>query len=262
MANIGGSLRIARLLHNGKPRWAMLLESVDTYRCFTSDEPWNAPTLDSKSFPLKPLQLLAPAIPTKILAIGLNYQDHVHEMKQDERKEPVLFLKPPSSLLNPEGTILYPPSSSRVDYEAELAVVLKTGLKNASPSEALKAVWGFTCCNDVTARDLQNTDGQWTRAKGFDTFCPLGPWLVTDFKEGGQRITTRVNGEIKQDSKISNRVWNTAQILSFASKIMTLEPLDVLTTGTPSGIGPVNSGDTVEVEVDGIGVLRNDIVKK
>jgi len=250
-------MRIARLLHNNKPRWAMLLESVDTYRCFTSDEPWNDPTLDSKSNPLKPFQLLAPAIPTKVVAVGLNYQDHIQEMKHEEHKDPVLFLKPPSSLLNPEGKILNPPSSSRVDYEAELAVVLRSRLKDASTEEALKAVWGFTCCNDVTARDLQKTDGQWTRAKGFDSFCPLGPWLVTDFKEGNQRITARVNGEVKQDAKISQRIWNTAQLLSFASKVMTLEPLDVLTTGTPSGIGPVKPGDTVEVEVEGIGVLRN-----
>ena len=250
-------MRIARLLHNNKPRWALLLESVDTYRCFTSDEPWNDSTLDSKSNPLKPSQLLAPALPTKIIAVGLNYQDHIREMKDENHKEPVLFLKPPSSLLNPEGKILYPPSSSRVDYEAELAVVLKDRLKDATPEEALKAVWGFTCCNDVTARDLQKTDGQWTRAKGFDSFCPLGPWLVTDFKEGNQRIVSRVNGEVKQDSKISHRIWNTAQLLSFASKVMTLEPLDVLTTGTPSGIGPMKSGDVVEVEVEGIGALRN-----
>ncbi len=252
-------MRIARLLHNNKPRWAILLDSVDTYRCFTSEEPWNDPTLDSKSNPLKPFQLLAPAIPTKIVAVGLNYQDHIREMKHEEHKDPVLFIKPPSSLLNPEGKILYPPSSSRVDYEAELAVVLKSRLKNATPEDALKAVWGFTCCNDVTARDLQKTDGQWTRAKGFDTFCPLGPWLVADFKEGNQRILTRVNGEVKQDARISQRIWNTAQLLSFASRVMTLEPLDVFTTGTPSGIGPVKPGDTVEVEVEGIGVLRNVI---
>lgn len=237
----------------------MLLDSVDTYRCFISDEPWNDPTLDSKSHPVKPLQLRAPALPTKIVAVGLNFQDHIQEMRHDDHKEPVLFLKPPSSLLNPEGQILYPPSSSRVDYEAELAVVLKSRLKDATPEEALKAVWGFTCCNDVTARDLQKADGQWTRAKGFDTFCPLGPWLATDFREGNQRITSRVNGEVKQDSRISMRIWNTAQLLSFASHVMTLEPLDVLTTGTPSGIGPVKPGDVVEVEVEGIGVLRNQV---
>ena len=146
-----------------------------------------------------------------------------------------------------------------MDYETELAVVLKKRLKNATPAQALEAVWGFTCCNDVTARDLQKVDGQWTRAKGFDGFCPLGPWLVTDFVEGNQRISTRVNGELKQDSKISMRIWNTAQLLSFTSQIMTLEPLDVLTTGTPSGIGPVQAGDVVEVEVEGIGILRNEV---
>ncbi len=235
----------------------MLLESVDTYRYFTSDEPWNDHILDSKSYALKHSQLLAPAIPTKIVAVGLNYKEHIKEMAHESTKEPVLFLKPPSALLSPEGKILYPPSASRVDYETELAVVLKERLRNATPEEALKAVWGYTCCNDVTARDLQKVDGQWTRAKGFDTFCPLGPWLVTDFSEKSQKITTRLNGEVKQSSDISMRIWNTAQLLSFVSHIMTLEPLDVLTTGTPSGVGPVQSGDIVEVEVEGIGVLRN-----
>ena len=240
----------------------MLLESVDTYRVFASEEPWADPSMDSKSYPLKASQLLAPALPTKIVAVGLNYREHIQEMKHEDHKDPVLFLKPPSALLNPEGKILYPPSSNRVDYEAELAVVLKSRLHNASPEEALKAVWGFTCCNDVTARDLQKTDGQWIRAKGFDSFCPLGPWLVTDFKESKQRITARVNCEIKQDSSIDQRIWNTAQLLSFASQVMTLEPLDVLTTGTPSGIGPMKVGDQVEIEVEGIGILRNTITPR
>ena len=240
----------------------MLLESVDTYRVFASEEPWMDPSMDSKSYPLKTSQLLAPALPTKIVAVGLNYREHIQEMKHEDHKDPVLFLKPPSALLNPEGKILYPPSSTRVDYEAELAVVLKSRLRNASPEEALKAVWGFTCCNDVTARDLQKTDGQWTRAKGFDSFCPLGPWLVTDLKEGKQRITARVNGEVKQNSTIDQRIWNTAQLLSFASQVMTLEPLDVMTTGTPSGIGPMKAGDQVEIEIEGIGVLRNTITPR
>jgi 2-keto-4-pentenoate hydratase/2-oxohepta-3-ene-1,7-dioic acid hydratase in catechol pathway len=237
----------------------MLLESVATYRLFESESPWEDSPMDSKSFPLRPCQLLAPTIPSKIVAVGLNYQNHVKEMKNDPAKEPVLFLKPPSALLNPEGKIQYPSSSTRVDYEAELAVVLKKRLKNASSDEALQAVWGFTCCNDVTARDLQKNDGQWARAKGFDSFCPLGPWLVTDFVEKDQKITTRLNGMEKQASKISHRIWGTAELLSFISKVMTLEPLDVITTGTPEGIGPMQKGDIVEVEVEGIGVLRNQV---
>ncbi len=253
-------MRIARLLHNGKPRWAMLLESGDTYRLYTSEQPWIDLELDAKSYPLQDVHFLAPAIPSKIVAVGLNYQEHITEMGHETHKEPVLFLKPPSALLNPEGKILYPPSSTRVDYEAELAVVLKSRLKNASQAEALKAIWGFTCCNDVTARDLQKVDGQWARAKGFDTFCPLGPWLVTDFIEKEQKIISRVNGEVRQSSKISMRIWNTAELLSFASHVMTLEPLDVLTTGTPPGIGSVNPGDVVEIEVEGIGILKNSVV--
>jgi len=239
----------------------MLLESGATYRCVLSEQPWDHVELDSKPYPVKMELLLPPALPTKIVAVGLNYLEHVVEMGHEKTKEPVLFLKPPSALLNPGGKILYPPSSERVDYEAELAVVLKTRLRNATPEEALKAVGGFTCCNDVTARDLQKVDGQWIRAKGFDTFCPLGPWLVTDFLEKDQKIMTRVNGEIKQNSRISSRVWNTAQLLSFASKVMTLEPMDVLITGTPPGIGPMNPGDHVEVEVEGIGILKNEVVR-
>jgi 2-keto-4-pentenoate hydratase/2-oxohepta-3-ene-1,7-dioic acid hydratase in catechol pathway len=258
---MGVQVRVARLTHNGKSRWAMLLESGDTYRLFTSEEPWNDKGMDPQSHPLKPGQLLAPAIPTKIVAVGLNYGEHIKEMGHEKTKEPVLFLKPPSSLLNPEAKILYPPSSDRVDYEAELAVVLKSRLKNATPEEAMKAVWGFTCCNDVTARDLQKIDGQWTRAKGFDTFCPLGPWLVTDFVEKDQKIFCRVNGAMKQFSTVSTRIWKTAELLSFVSKVMTLEPLDVLTTGTPPGIGPLQRGDEVEVEIEGIGILRNLVAK-
>ena len=240
----------------------MLLESVATYRLFESEKPWNDSPMDSKSYPLKSGQLLAPALPTKIVAVGLNYQDHVKEMAHEHPQEPVLFLKPPSALLNPEGKIQYPSSSTRVDFEAELAVVMKRRLKNASPQEALEAVWGYTCCNDVTARDHQKTDGQWTRAKGFDTFCPLGPWLVTDFEEKNQGIWARLNGEEKQSSKISNRIWGTAELLSFISKVMTLEPQDVVTTGTPAGVSPMKPGDTVEIEVEGIGILRNQMVKE
>jgi 2-keto-4-pentenoate hydratase/2-oxohepta-3-ene-1,7-dioic acid hydratase in catechol pathway len=250
-------LKIARLLHNGKPRWAMLLEPEGPYRLFTSDEPWNDAKLDLISHPLDASSLLAPAVPSKIIGVGLNYRDHTKEMGEESPKEPLLFLKPPSALLKPEGKILYPSLSTRVDYEAELAVVLKSRLRNAGPEEALKAVWGFTCCNDITARDLQKTDGQWARAKGFDGFCPLGPWLVTDFVEKDQRITTRLNGEVKQDSKVSMRIWDTAKLLSFASMAMTLEALDVLTTGTPSGIGPMKPGDKVEIEIEGIGILIN-----
>jgi 2-keto-4-pentenoate hydratase/2-oxohepta-3-ene-1,7-dioic acid hydratase in catechol pathway len=201
--------------------------------------------------------LLAPAIPTKIVAVGLNYKEHIKEMAHESTKEPVLFLKANSSLLGPNQKIVYPAGLTRVDYEAELAVVLKSRLKNASPEDALKAVWGFTCCNDVTARDLQKVDGQWTRAKGFDTFCPVGPYLVTDFVEKDQKIKCRVNGEEKQSGTIGMRIWNTAQLLSFVSHVMTLEPLDILTTGTPSGVGPVKPGDTVEVEIEGIGILKN-----
>jgi 2-keto-4-pentenoate hydratase/2-oxohepta-3-ene-1,7-dioic acid hydratase in catechol pathway len=200
--------------------------------------------------------------PGKVICIGLNYRDHAEESGMAIPQSPLIFSKFSSCVTGPGEDIILPAASSQVDYEAELAVVLKSRLKNATPEEALKAVWGFTCCNDVTARDLQKTDGQWTRAKGFDTFCPLGPWLVTDFVEKNQKITCRLNGEVKQSAAISDRMRNTAELLSFVSKVMTLEPLDVLTTGTPAGIGPMKVGDVAEVEIEGIGVLRNQVANE
>jgi 2-keto-4-pentenoate hydratase/2-oxohepta-3-ene-1,7-dioic acid hydratase in catechol pathway len=195
------------------------------------------------------------------VAVGLNYAEHLSEMGETAiHTEPILFLKPPSALLAPGGAIVLPPESERVDHETELAVVLKARLRNATVEEAHKAIWGFTCCNDVTARDLQKKDGQWTRAKGFDTFCPVGPWIDTEFTETDQAILCRVNGEERQRSTLAHRTWDSAKLLSFASHVMTLEPHDILTTGTPGGIGPLHAGDVVEIEVEGLGVLSNKVV--
>ncbi len=246
---------IVRLRHRGIPRWAAL--EGEAYRLFSSPTPWEDDHLEGPTYPFQPTDLMAPACPGKIVAIGLNYLDHNSEMKMDSPADPVLFLKPPSALLDPGGTILLPRVSERVDYEAELAVVFKKRVKNATPAEARDALWGYTCCNDVTARDLQKKDGQWTRAKGYDTFCPLGPWLNTTFQEKDQSIRCRVNGSLRQESRLSSMIHRVTELVSFISSVMTLDPLDVLTTGTPSGIGPLKSGDRVEVDIEGIGTLWN-----
>jgi 2-keto-4-pentenoate hydratase/2-oxohepta-3-ene-1,7-dioic acid hydratase in catechol pathway len=251
-------LKIIRVLHLGTPRWA-ILKDPENYNLMFGDLFRLPPDIDARPHHLDVSKMLPPTQPTKIVAVGLNYRDHTKEMGQADPEVPVLFLKPPSSLLRPGGTILLPPASERVDHEAELAVVLKSRLRNAGEADAAKAIWGFTCLNDVTARDLQHKDGQWTRAKGFDTFCPIGPWIDTDFKESAQAIVCRVNGEERQSARLDQRIWNCAQLLAFASSVMTLEPMDVLTTGTPSGIGPLKTGDEVEVEIEGLGCLRNKV---
>jgi 2-keto-4-pentenoate hydratase/2-oxohepta-3-ene-1,7-dioic acid hydratase in catechol pathway len=250
-------MKIIRINHLGVPRWAVL--KGESYYLMFGDLFRNPVDVDARPHVLDPSRLLCPVMPTKILAVGLNYAEHVTEMDEPAPADPVLFLKPPSALVGPGGTIVLPPQSEKVEHEAELAVVLKSRLHNATEEEARKAIWGFTCCNDVTARDLQKKDGQWARAKGFDTFCPVGPWIDTDFTETDQVILCRVNGEEKQRSTVAHRTWNTAQLLSFASHVMTLEPHDLLTTGTPAGTGPLRAGDMVEVEIDGLGILSNKV---
>ncbi len=252
-------MKIIRVNHLGTPRWA-ILKDRENYNLMFGDLFRLPPDIDARPHHLDLSKLLPPVQPTKIVAVGLNYRDHTKEMGQADPEAPVLFLKPPSALLRSGGAIVLPPSSERVDYEAELAVVVKSRLRNATEAEVLKAIWGFTCLNDVTARDLQQKDGQWTRAKGFDTFCPIGPWIDTEFKEDAQAIVCRVNGEERQRSRLDQRIWNSVQLLVFASSIMTLEPMDVLTTGTPAGIGPLKPGDSVEVEIDGLGCLENKVV--
>jgi 2-keto-4-pentenoate hydratase/2-oxohepta-3-ene-1,7-dioic acid hydratase in catechol pathway len=185
--------------------------------------------------------------PSKIVAVGRNYADHAKELGNDTPAEPVIFLKPPSALLPPNGTIVRPPQSQRVDFEGELAIVMGEGGK----------VFGYMCANDVTARDLQKKDVQFTRAKSFDTFAPLGPCIETAISPNDLAITTRVNGAVKQSARTSMMVFDCAFIVAFISSVMTLLPGDVILTGTPAGVGPLAAGDVVEVEIEGIGTLRN-----
>jgi 2-keto-4-pentenoate hydratase/2-oxohepta-3-ene-1,7-dioic acid hydratase in catechol pathway len=205
------------------------------------------------------LTLLPPVEPSKIVAVGRNYAEHAKELGNEAPAEPIIFLKPPSALLPPNGTILRPPQSQRVDFEGELAIVIGRVAKNVKAAAWRDYVLGFTCANDVTARDLQKKDVQFTRAKGFDTFAPLGPCIETDLDPSSLALRTRVNGELRQNGSTSQMVFPCDFILEFITSIMTLFPGDVILTGTPAGVGPLVKGDVVEVEIEGIGTLRNDV---
>lgn len=209
--------------------------------------------------PLTDAVLLAPVIPrSKVVGVGKNYHDHAKEMGDEAPDEPLLFLKPNTAVIGPGDSIVRPVAlSQQIEYEGELAVVIGRIAKNVSVDDALDYVFGYTIGNDVTARDLQRSDGQWSRAKGFDSFSPLGPVIETDFDPTSARIRTRVNGEVRQDGNVSDMIHTVAEIISYASAVFTLLPGDVILTGTPAGVGPFEAGDTIEVEIDGIGILRN-----
>ena len=202
-------------------------------------------------------RIIAPCVPSKIIALGLNYRDHARELGLPLPEEPLIFMKPPSAVIGPEEHILLPPESERVDYEAELAVVIGRKARRVKPEEAYDYILGYTCFNDVTARDLQQKDGQWTRAKSFDTFAPFGPWIETELDPSDLRVRSYLNRELKQDSSTRELVFSVPEIVSFVSNIMTLLPGDLIATGTPPGIGPLTAGDVIEVEIEGIGRLKN-----
>lgn len=204
--------------------------------------------------------VVTPAKPTKIIGVGLNYRAHAAEMGKPLPDEPLLFLKPLSALIASGEPIVRPRGYERMDYEGELAVVMGRRARRVSREDALGCVAGYTCLNDVTVRDLQRKDVQYTRAKGFDTFCPLGPRVVAGLDPRDLRLQTRVNGEIRQDSSTADMIFDVPTLIAFVSHVMTLEPGDVITTGTPPGVGPLRAGDVVEVEIDGIGILRNPVV--
>jgi 2-keto-4-pentenoate hydratase/2-oxohepta-3-ene-1,7-dioic acid hydratase in catechol pathway len=210
---------------------------------------------------LSAVRLLPPCKPSKIIAVGLNYRDHAHELGLPVPDQPIIFLKPPTAVIGPEGTIQYPAMSTRVDYEAELGIVIKDTVSNIEPSRVRDHVLGYTCVNDVTARDLQKMDGQWTRAKSFDTFCPVGPWIETQLNPDDLLVESYLNNKKQQSSRTSQFIFSVNELVSFISRIMTLQPGDLITTGTPAGIGPMIPGDMVEVRIEGIGSLKN-IVRK
>jgi 2-keto-4-pentenoate hydratase/2-oxohepta-3-ene-1,7-dioic acid hydratase in catechol pathway len=210
--------------------------------------------------PLAEVELLAPCSPSKIVCVGRNYAEHASEMGNEAPKEPLLFFKPPSAVTDPGASIVYPRQSNRVDFEGELGVVLGRRCRNVSRASALDYVLGFTIVNDVTARDLQKSDGQWARAKGFDTFAPIGPWIVSDLDWRHAQITTRLNGIVKQDASTASMLFDVPALIEYISAAFTLEPGDVIATGTPSGVGPMQTGDTVAIEIEGIGTLTNRVV--
>jgi len=210
---------------------------------------------------LPEVTLLAPCEPSKIVAVGINYRDHSAETGYAVPPEPLLFMKPSTAVIGPDAEIVYPEMSQRVDYEAELAVVIGKTAHHVREQDFREYVLGYTCCNDVTARDLQRKDGQFTRSKGFDTFAPLGPWIETEIKDPDKlTVESYLNGERRQHGNTGDMVFGVATLVSYISRIMTLLPGDVIATGTPAGIGPMQPGDVVEVKIEGIGTLRNRLV--
>jgi 2-keto-4-pentenoate hydratase/2-oxohepta-3-ene-1,7-dioic acid hydratase in catechol pathway len=214
------------------------------------------------ALPLAEVRLLAPVLPSKVVAIGKNYASHAAEMGGEVPENPLIFLKPSTSVIAHRDAIASPPSSERVDFEGELAVVISRLCRDVPEDRAMEVVLGYTCANDVTARDQQRTDGQWSRAKGYDTFCPLGPWIETDVDPSDLAITTTLNGEVKQSSRTSQIVHKIPALITYVTACMTLLPGDVILTGTPDGIGPMLVGDEVSVEIEGIGTLTNPVVAR
>ncbi|MCL6634270.1 MAG: fumarylacetoacetate hydrolase family protein [Peptococcaceae bacterium] len=222
-------------------------------------DPYGEIRVSGLEYPLGELKILAPCRPSKSVCVGLNYRDHAAEFGLPIPEEPVLFIKPSTAVIGPGESIIYPATSRQVDYEAELAVVIGRPCRKVKAGEAAEYILGYTCANDVTARDLQRKDGQWTRAKSFDTFLPLGPYIVSDLDPGDLSISMRLNGALRQRSSTRNLIFSVPELLSFISDIMTLNPGDVILTGTPGGVGPVAVGDEIEVEIEGIGTLWNRV---
>lgn len=219
------------------------------------------PVPSGQDVPLGEVRLLAPVLPSKVVAVGKNYADHAAEMGGEVPQEPMIFLKPSTAVVGPGDPIPFPSISTRVDHEAELAVVIGRLARRVRAEDAGRFLLGFTCGNDVTARDLQAKDGQWTRAKGFDGFCPLGPWIETELDPTDLAVESRVNGEIRQSARTSQLTFGPNVLIEFITQVMTLLPGDVILTGTPAGVGPMKPGDRVEVEVEGIGILENEVVE-
>jgi len=249
-------MKVVRIFQDEDVRYGLADETSVT---LISDEPFAAWEPEGV-VPLDHAELLCPVVPTKIVCVGINYRAHAKEMGHDLPAEPVIFLKPPTALTSPNGEIHVPLGHDSVDFEGELAAVIGRRTHRISPEAAKNHVLGFTCANDVTARCLQKVDGQWTRAKGFDTFCPVGPWVETDVDPTNLTIETFVNGEQRQQASTSDMMRDVYELVSFISSVMTLLPGDLVLTGTPSGIGPMRRGDTVEVRIEGIGSLINRVV--
>lgn len=250
-------MRIARFSQNGEPKFGIL--DGPELVVLKGHPLVNGYETTGERVALKEVKLLAPTIPSKIVCIGKNFADHAKELGLVPSAEPTIFFKPSSSVIGPGDSIVIPPQSDRIELEVELAIVMGQITKNVSEQESLKSVWGFTIANDVTARDLQFSDDQWARSKAFDTFCPLGPWIETEFIPDGQVLESRIDGEVQQHASISLMIHDVQKIISYVSQNMTLLPGDVIITGTPAGIVRINRGEIVECEIEGIGTLLNPV---
>ncbi|MFT4127687.1 MAG: fumarylacetoacetate hydrolase family protein [Gordonia sp. (in: high G+C Gram-positive bacteria)] len=227
-----------------------------------AEHPFGTPTFTGRSWPLPDVRLLAPILASKVICIGKNYVDHIKEFDGEVPDNPVIFLKPNTSIIGPEVPIVRPPTAQRVDFEGELAAVIGRPCKDVKAAQAAGVILGYTVANDVTARDQQRADGQWTRGKGYDTFCPLGPWIETAFDPADAQLTTELDGEVRQRSRTSLMIHDIGAIVEWISAVMTLLPGDVILTGTPDGVGPMTAGQRVTVTVEGIGALSNPVVDK
>lgn len=251
---------IIRFERNGKVKHGWKVEADNKVRVIEGDiykKETAKPIMAGLEHPLDEINLLTPCIPSKVVCIGMNYKDHAEEIGKELPTEPLIFLKPSTSVIGPGEAIVYPKLTQNLHYEAELAVVIKKEARNVKAEDAEDYILGFTCANDVTARDLQWSDGQWSRAKGFDSFCPLGPAIASKIDYDDLRIVTRVNGEVRQDSNTGQMVFKIPQLLEAVTAVMTLLPGDVLLTGTPAGVGPLQPGDEISVTIEGIGTLSN-----
>lgn len=249
-------MKIARFLYKNKKAYGLLKQGCIAPiagSIFTNFKVTN------KKISLSKIKLLPPVEPEKIICVGLNYIDHAKELNMQLPKEPVIFLKPPTAVIGPDQKIIYPKQTRQLEYEAELAVVIKKTASYITKRHAKDYILGYTCLNDVTARDLQKKDSQWTRAKSFDTFCPFGPCIATNINPDNLSIKLYLNNELKQSSSTANLVFKIDFLVSFISRIMTLKPGDIIATGTPPGVGPMNIGDTVKVDIERIGILTNTV---
>jgi len=237
-----------------------ILEEDNTITVITGDPIYQGIQKTAAKLELTKARLLAPVIPrSKIVAVGKNYADHAAEMGGVVPEEPIIFIKPNTTVIGPGDTIVWPEMAPSIDYEAELAIVIGRICKEVPKEKVNDVIFGYTMANDVTSRELQKKDGQWTRAKGFDTFCPLGPWIETEFIPGSQRITTTLNGEVKQNAALSDMIFKVPDIVHFVSSVMTLLPGDVIITGTPAGIGPMPERSVVAISIEGLGQLTNKV---
>jgi 2-keto-4-pentenoate hydratase/2-oxohepta-3-ene-1,7-dioic acid hydratase in catechol pathway len=247
-------MRIARFVYQKNIFWGVI---EGNHAVVLKEPPFRRIKRTYQKIELNKIKLLPSANPTKIVLAGLNYKDHAKELKMPLPKNPIIFLKPTTTLIAHNEAIIYPAGVKQLDYEAELAIVIKKEAKNIKPKDVSKYILGYTCLNDITARDLQKSDGQWTRSKSFDTFCPLGPWIETKANPQDLCIRLYLNGILRQNSTTREFIFKIDYLVSFISRVMTLCPGDVISTGTPFGVGPMKKGDIVEVEVEGIGKLIN-----